>query len=260
MPTNLSPKALRATMLFTFASGALACSDATTSHGGRALSVSITTQAQGAVADRAPLADVTVAVGSNSLVITKAQLVARRIELAPVDASGCAGVAEAGDDDSSVQDGCAEVEVGPTLLDIPLDASTKTNITTSVPAGTYRALEIRIDPISSGNRASTAFLVAHPEFKNMSVRVEGTFNGKAFVFVAPVDARIETLFSAPVTVDANSPNVTIAIDIANWFSDGAGGMLDPTNSSNASRISANIAGSLHAFEDDDHDGHDDHSR
>jgi len=152
------------------------------------------------------------------------------------------------------------VEVGPTLLDIPLDASTATSITASVPAGTYRGLEIRIDPISSGNRSSTAFLVAHPEFRNMSVRVEGTFNGKAFVFMAPVDTRIETMFSAPVTVDATSPNVTIAIDIANWFSDGAGGTLDPSNSSNASRISANIANSLHAFEDDDHDGHDDHNR
>lgn len=260
MPTNLSPKASRATLILLVASGAVACSDATTAHGGRALSVSITTQAQGAVASRAPLADVTVAIGGSSLVITKAQLVARRIELAPVNASSCAGVAEAGDDDGSVQDGCAEVEVGPTLLDIPLDASTKTNITTSVPAGTYRGLEIRIDPISSGNRSSTAFLAAHPEFKNMSVRVEGTFNGKAFVFMAPVDARIETLFSAPVTVDANNPNVTIAIDIANWFSDGAGGTLDPSNSSNTSRISANIASSLHAFEDDDHDGHDDHAR
>lgn len=260
MPTNLSPNGARAAMLLLAASAAVACSDATTAHGGRGLSVSITTQAQGAVANRAPLADVTVAIGANSLVITKAQLVARRIELAPVNASGCAGVAEAGDDDGSVQDGCAEVEVGPTLLDIPLDASTKTDITTSVPAGTYRGLEVRIDPISSGNRASTAFLAAHPEFKNMSVRVEGTFNGKAFVFMTPVDARIETLFSAPVTVDANNPNVTIAIDIASWFSDGTGGTLDPGNSSNASRIAANIANSFHAFEDDDHDGHDDHTR
>jgi len=260
MSTHRSPAAVRTTLLLTIAIGALACSDATTAHGTRALSVSVTTQTQGAVANRAPLADVTVAIGANSLVITKAQLVARRIELAPVNASGCAGVAEAGDDDGSVEDGCAQVEVGPTLLDIPLDASTKTNITTSVPAGTYRGLEIRIDPISSGNRASTAFLAAHPELKNVSVRVEGTFNGKAFVFMAPVDARIETLFSAPVTVDANNPNVTIAIDIASWFSDGAGGTLDPSNSNNASRISANISNSLHAFEDDNHDGHDDHDR
>ena len=239
--------------------GASACSDSTTSGARRALTLSLTTQSQGAVADRA-LADITIAAGTNTLVITKAQVVARRIELAPADASTCAGTAEAGDDNAAVNDGCAEVESGPVLLDLPLDASTKTNITASVPPGTYRALEMRIGPVSSGNRRSVEFLTAHPDFKNASVRVEGTYNGKAFVFMSAVDARIETLFSAPITVDASSPNVTVAIDLSNWFSDGAGGTLDPSNSANSSRISANIASSFHAFEDDDHDGHDDHHR
>lgn len=249
----------RGALLLSVAIGASACSDATTSGARRALTVSLTTQAQGALANRV-LTDITIAAGVNSLVITKAQLLARRIELAPVNATGCAGATEAGDDDASVEDGCAEVEVGPTLLDLPLDATTSTKITASVPAGTYRGLEVRIGPITSGNRQSVEFLAAHPDFKNASVRVEGTFNGKAFVFVSPVDARIETLFSAPVTVDATTPNITIAIDLSTWFSDGSGGTLDPSNSANASRISGKIARSFHAFEDDDHDGHDDHHR
>jgi hypothetical protein len=240
--------------------GAAACSDASTSSARRPITVSVTTQAQSAAtADRAS-ADITVALGSSSLVITKAQLVARRIELAPVSATACAGTTESGDDDAEVEDGCAEVEVGPSLLDLPLDASTKTNVTAAVPAGTYRALELRIGPISSGNRRSKEFLAAHPDFKDASIRVEGTFNGKSFVFMSPVDARIETSFSTPLTVDASSSNVTVAIDITNWFSDGNGGTLDPGNRANASRISANIASSFHAFEDDDHDGHDDHHR
>ena len=234
--------------------GVGACSDATGSAGHHPLTVSLTTQSQGAVAD------ITVSAGTNSLVITKAQLVARRIELAPAGAAACAGVQESGDDDGDVEDGCAEVETGPTLLDIPLDGTTKTNITASVPPGSYSALEVRIGPITSGNRSAQAFILSHPEFKNLSVRVEGTFNGKAFVFTSPVDTRIETTFSAPVTVDASNPNVTIAIDLSNWFSDGSGGTLDPSNSANAGRISANIAGSFRAFEDDDHDGHDDHHR
>lgn len=259
------PTTLRRSIVIACAAlGASACSDATTSSARRALTVSLTTKAQGAVANRAAatgaLADVTIALGANTLVITKAQVVARRIELAPADAATCAGTAEAGDDNASVNDGCEEVESGPVLLDLPLDASTKTNITASVPPGTYRGLEMRIGPVSSGNRRSVEFLAAHPDFRNASVRVEGTYNGKAFVFMSPVDAHIETLFSAPITVDASSPNVTVAIDLSNWFSDGAGGTLDPSNSANASRISANIASSFHAFEDDDHDGHDDHHR
>ena len=250
----------RGLMIASVALGASACTDASTSGARRPLTVSLTTQAQAAVADRV-LADITVALGTNTLVITKAQVVARRIELAPADAATCAGTAEAGDDDNAeVNDGCAEVESGPALLDLPLDASTKTNITASVPPGTYRGLELRIGPVSSADRRSVEFLTAHPDFRNASVRVEGTYNGKAFVFSSPVDARIETLFSAPITVDASNPNVTVAIDLSNWFSDGAGGTLDPSNSANASRISANIASSFHAFEDDDHDGHDDRHR
>ena len=255
----------RTTMLLCVVAGVSACSEATSSGGRHPLTVSVTSQAQsGAAADRVPagaaLGDVTIAVGGNSVVITKAQVVARRIELAPTSASACAGTTESGDEDADVEDGCAEVEVGPTLLDIPVDATTKTNITASVPPGTYRALEIRIGPITSGSRSSQAFVLAHPELKNASVRVEGTFNGKPFVFTSPIDTRIETAFSSAVTVDATNPNVTVAIDVGNWFSDGSGGMLDPSNSANAARISANIAGSFRAFEDDDHDGHDDHHR
>ena len=244
----------RSALLLCALIGAGACSDATGSSGRHPLTVSLTTQSQGAVAD------ITIGAGTNSLVITKAQLLARRIELAPASATACSGVEESGDDNANVEDGCAEVEVGPTLLDIPLDGTTKTNITASVPPGSYRALEVRVGPIASGNRSSQAFILAHPEFKNLSVRVEGTFNGKAFVFTSPVDSRIETAFSAPVTVDASNPNVTIAIDLSNWFSDGSGGTLDPSNSANGARISANIAGSFRAFEDNDHDGHDDHHR
>ena len=239
--------------------GASACSESTTSGARRALTVSVTTQSQGALADRG-LADITIAAGTGTLVITKAQVVARRIELTPADAATCAATGEPGDDKGEVEDGCAEVESGPVLLDLPLDATTKTNISASVAPGTYRGLELRIGPVSGGNGRSVEFLTSHPDFKNASVRVEGTYNGKAFVFMSPVDARIETLFSAPVTIDASNPNVTVAIDLTNWFTDGAGGPLDPSNSANASRISANIASSFHAFEDDDHDGHDDHHR
>ena len=237
--------------------GASACSDSTTSGARRALSLSLTTRSQAALADRA-LADITIVAGTGTLVITKAQVVARRIELAPADAATCTSTTEPGDDNA--EDDCAEVQSGPVLLDLPLDASARTNITASVPPGTYRGLELRIGLVSSGNRRSVEFLTSHPDFKNASVRVEGTYNGKAFVFMSPVDARIETLFSAPVTVDASNPNVTVAIDLTNWFSDGTGGTLDPSNSANASRISANIASSFHAFEDDDHDGHDDRHR
>src|SRR5690349_6595211 len=142
--------------------GASGCSDAISSNNAakRPFTMSLTTQSQGAVAERA-LADITIAAGSNTLVITKAQLVARRIELAPTTVAGCAAMQDSGDDDAEAEDGCAEVEVGPALLDIPVNGSLQTSLSASVPAGTYRALEIRIRPISSGNRSSQAFVLGH---------------------------------------------------------------------------------------------------
>lgn len=242
--------------------GAAACTDATTGASRHAISLSLTTASAGALASRSPTSPVSGGVsidaGASTLALSRAELVARRIELAPASAADCAGVAEAGDDHGSSSDGCAELESGPTLLDLPLDASTKTNISAAVPAGSYRALEIRIGPVTSGNSRSAAFRAAHPELQGVSVRVEGTFNGKAFVFTSAVDARMELSFAPPVVVDAANPNVTVAIDLARWFSDGAGGTLDPGDPANAARISANITGSFRAFEDDDHDGHEDH--
>ena len=249
----------RMALLALGALGASACSDAATSGSTRPFTVSVTTASQVASQDRAS-ADVTVSVGSGTLVVTKAQLVARKIELAPSNAPGSSCESEADDDGSADGDVCPEVETGPMLVDLPLDAATRTDITAAVPAGTYRAVEIKIDPITSGNRRSQDFLATHPEFQGYSVRIEGTYNGRPFVFRGAVDASLEMAFSTPITIDASNKNVTVAIDIASWFSDGAGGTLDPSSSANAGRIVQNVSRSFRAFEDDDRDGHEDSHR
>ena len=222
-----------------------ACSSATDLQTG-SLSLSVTTKPQQSSAS----ADIVVAVGSSPLVISKAQLVVRKIEL--LTASAAAACTDADDD------GCAEVEVGPFLLDLPLDASVKTDLNAKVPAGSYRGVEVKIGPITSGNRRSESFISAHPEFAGRSVRVEGTYEGRSFVFTSNVDAGIEAGFSSPVTVGGTDgiSNLTLAIDVASWFRNGASTM-DPSNSANAPRIAANIAASFRAFGDDDHDGFDD---
>ena len=65
-------------------------------------------------------------------------------------------------------------------------------------------------------------------------------------------------FASPVTVDANSKNLTVDVDVSNWFKDASGAVLDPTNAANQEAIEHAIRASLRAFEDDDHDGQDDH--
>jgi hypothetical protein len=65
-------------------------------------------------------------------------------------------------------------------------------------------------------------------------------------------------FETPITVGAGTTNLTIDVDVSSWFTDATGAVIDPTNSANQHAIERNIRRSLRAFEDDDHDGDDDH--
>jgi hypothetical protein len=244
-----------------------ACSNGTGAEGGAALSVSVTTGPQSP--SNAPTAR------AAALVLTKAQVVIRKIELEKVNSdtacvdddddehmSGGPGGSNSGSGSGhgeEDEDECDEVEIGPFLFDLPLDGSTKTDFTALVPEGTFREVEVKIGRVRSGNMRALTFLTQHPEFKDISLRVEGTLDGKAFVFESAVDVEIEREFEPPITIGAGSTaNITVAIDVASWFSDGAGGVLDPSLAANAERIKANIRKSLRAFRDDDCDGHEDH--
>ena len=228
------------------ATGLSACSSATDA-GARAgsLSLSVTTKQQPAAS-----ADIVIGVGASPLVVTKAQIVVRKIELMSANASATCT--------DSDDDGCAEVEVGPALVDLPLDASVKTDLAANVPAGNYTGVEVKIGPVRSGNSRSQAFIAAHPDFAGLGVRVEGTYEGRQFTFTSDVDAAIEANFGSSVAVGGADgiSNLTIAIDVASWFRSGSTTM-DPSNSANKARINSNIAASFRAFSDDDHDGFDD---
>jgi len=84
--------------------------------------------------------------------------------------------------------------------------------------------------------------------------VNGTIDGADFQFVTAVNQDQKTEGNI---VLADGSNLTLAVDPSTWFTSG-GARLDPTNEQNRSQIENNIQASLKAFQDDDHDGHDDH--
>ena len=117
--------------------GVAVCSDSGPNN--RPITLSFSSQPPAAVtpADRAPDYDITVTIGSNTLVVTKAQLVIRKMELKQSTATTCP------DDDASHAD-CNEVKLGPMLVDLPLTATASTAITAAVPQGTYNQVEFQI--------------------------------------------------------------------------------------------------------------------
>ena len=228
-----------------------ACSDAVGANA-HSLSLSVTgTSASAPVVSRTgtfgPSLDVVVGSGANSLTITKAQVVLGRIEVEPgATTAACSG---------TETDGCPELKLDPVLVDLPLDGTTKTDFGASVPAGTYRGVELKIRPVSSSDPGGAAFLAANPSFNNVSVHVEGTFNGQPFSYNSSLDAEIEMELNTPITLTSGSgSNFTLFIDVASWFKDSSGNAIDPTNSQNASTIENQIKQSFKVFEDDDKNG------
>lgn len=228
-----------------------ACSDAVGANA-HALSLSVTGKSASApAASRAgafgPSLEVVVGSGANSITITKAQIVLGRVEVEPGTTTAvCSG---------TETDACPELKLDPVLVDLPLDGTTKTDFGASIPAGTYRGIELKIRRVNSADPGGAAFLAANPSFDNVSVHVEGTFNGQPFSYNSSLDAGIETEFSTPLTLASGSgSNLTLFIDVAQWFKDSSGNAIDPTNSQNASTIENQIKQSFKVFEDDDKNG------
>jgi len=230
--------------------GATACSNSS-SPNNRPVTLSFSSQSTGtlATADRAPANDITVTVGQNTVVITKAQVVIRKMELKQSATTTCP------DDDQSHED-CNELKLGPMLVDLPLTATASTAITAAVPQGTYNEIEFQVHRPTNATGDAT-FAAANPNFANASIRVEGTYNGAAFVFTSLLSQSVELEFNPPVVINADNKNITVALDINSWFKVN-GVVINPTTANpgqpNEQAVTQNIKASLHAFEDDDRNG------
>lgn len=228
---------------------ASACSDSTSPESFQ-VSLSLTTGSTSASANRiTTVRDITLNDGISELVMTRVAVVLREIELERVSAEDCLG-----DDD------CEEFEAGPVLLELPLDGSVSTAFNIDVPADSYDELEVEIHKPDTMDDA--AFIAANPDFEDVSIRVEGTFDGESFVYLTDLNGEQEMDLNPPLEVgEAANVNVTLLLDVATWFRDGSNNLVDPVTANeggaNENLVEDNIEASIDAFEDDDRDGDDD---
>ena len=224
---------------------AAACSDSTSAKTSGSQLGFTTGAALGANADAAPIT-----VNGHTLNLTAVTLTVSRAELKNAATTTCAD--EAADDDRSPggsgttsndngSDDCGEMKIGPTTIDLPLDGSVLTVPADAIPAGTFSELELRL-----------AF-----------IRLQGTFDGKAFDVTLSTPVRGDIQFATPLAVTAGTAtSITVTVPVAQWLTNADGSLVDPSqlnaNSTLRAQVLARIASSFHAFEDEDHDGHDDH--
>jgi len=130
-----------------------------------------------------------------------------------------------------------------------------------VPAGTYSAIRFEIHKVTSSDSTDRAFRQANPDFREISVRLEGTYNAKPFVFTHDVNATLDVPLTKPVEIGAAGDNVTVTIDMSSWFTKPAGGLYNPAEGNVSglvrAKIQTNIRAAFKAFRDTDRDGEDD---
>jgi Domain of unknown function (DUF4382) len=172
------------------------------------------------------LATTTPAPAATGLSISRVRVALRKIELRSAD-----------------RQTRVEINAGPMVIDLSgaqLDGGVHEVLDGQVPPGTYRKIEIEIEPSGLlGGR---------------SVVVNGTFNGSEFEFSSSLEAEQEREGTFPIGGD--SANITVDFDPASWFVRGTT-TLDPRDPANRAAIEANVTASINAFEDDDHSGRDD---
>lgn len=153
-----------------------------------------------------------------------------------------AGVDGGDDDDSDLDsdsdhDGNARFRAGATTVSLPLEGGIITPFNGQIPVGAYTRLEMDAD-----------FL-----------RLRGTYDGQSFDVTVPVNAELELRFSPPLDVTSSDPvNVNVNVDVASWFRDANGNVIDPrqlsTNAELRAQFRNRVRASFRAFEDADHDG------
>jgi hypothetical protein len=79
----------------------------------------------------------------------------------------------------------------------------------------------------------------------------------------PVNVGTEIEFETPLVVTAGTAtSITVNVPVGDWLVNTDGSLIDPSkissNSSLLTQLRNRIVASLRAFEDRDHDGHDDH--
>jgi len=201
-----------------------------------------------------------ITMGNDTIIIRSAELVLKEVELKHVEAQAC--------DDIQGNDDCDEFETGPFLVALPLGTTaTETVVSIDAAPGMYDELQFKIHKPEDNSAEDDAFLAANPTFAGVSIRVTGTYSQAGsrsnFTYESDLGAEQEVLLSPPLTVvDGQPVNVTLRIDIASWFLNGAGtALLNPATANkgqpNENVVRDNIQGSIDAFRDDDHNGHDD---
>lgn len=175
-----------------------------------------------------PLSD-----GVNSLTITKAEVVLRRIKLKREEVVSCDATPE--------PPGCEDFVVGPQVISLPTDGTTSDNVfTIQVDEGNYTEVEFEVHKVSADDLL--------PDYEGMSIVVEGNFDDGsaspvAFRYTTDLNEKQEIVLpdgGFMIAAGGASKVLTIVLNLDTWFRDGPGGTLINPDTANKGGINENL--------------------
>ena len=184
---------------------------------------------------------------STHLTITEAKMLIRKIEF------------ENDVEDDGIPDDSLEFEAGPLVVNLQLDGSVNSIAVSNVDPGSYDEIEFEVHkPEDNETPPDPEFKVGTSGDERFSVIVRGSYNGQDFLYRSRVNMEQEIALAQPLILQENQEaNVTLTVDLSQWFVDQQGNELDPTIVENQDAIDESIKRSFEGFEDHDMNGIDD---
>jgi hypothetical protein len=145
----------------------------------------------------------------------------------------------------------SEFEAGPEVLELGLDGEATSVAISEVPAGKYQELGFEMLHGAHDDVAdSDDFGGESPA----SIIVDGALDGDSFSFRSEYAAELEFDLGNLRVRDGETATVTVTFDVAAWFFDPDGNIVDPSAPGSQNVIDGNIRDSVAAYaeeEDDD---------
>ena len=206
---------------------------------------------------------VVVGTSNDTLVIESVRVVLDNVRLRKTGVAACLDSIKPAAVDRTASDvaGCARLDLGAMVVDVPLTARDTAPISAKIPAGSYRAAKFLLRRVRTGPESTardSAILKTNPEMAGASIRVAGKYRDTAFVFFSRASAEVEFEFEPPLVVTADSPdNLTISVHPSRWFVGPNGAILNPKVDASRGMINALIRSAFEAFGDRRREGHGD---
>jgi len=188
-------------------------------------------------------------VESSHITISEAKMLIREVEL------------KSDREDDGIADDSLDFKSESFVVVLNLDGTPNEVALSEVPSGTYDEIEFEVHkPEDNETPPDPDFKTGTSGDERFSIIISGSYDGQDFIYRSRVNMEQEIELNTPlsITEDSGPANLTMLVDLSEWFMDENGKLLNPTNPENENAIDDSIRRSFEdIFKDNDKDAQED---